>query len=225
MLLLTPENDFALVLWNRRRHVQENTCKRPRNRKPRKHRGGRRLKELGAMRIHRQRRPTRSRITCRCPNVCKGAPRHASNQGHADAALPEPAAIQSRIDHRYSKNARGIRRPTGVELDSELTFDTRLPCISADLVPAGFPFGNTTKGNPERRLSARTLRATRAKARSARTTNSGAVFLPFAFLALMKSISCRANLYHCPCSWRAVSEKSASLCQHLAELPCLHLLR
>jgi len=62
------------------------------------------------------------------------------------------------------------------------------------LVPAGFPFGNTTKGNPERRLSARTLRATRAKARSARATNSGVVFLAFAFLALMNR-SAAAQIY------------------------------
>ena len=168
------------------------------------------------MRIHRQRRPTRSRTAFCCPNIHKAAPSHVSNQGRAGAALPEPAGIQSRIDYRYSKDARGIRRPTGVELDSELTFDTRLPCISADLVPAGQP-GTATFG-----------------AHFACDTSEGS-FCPsdkfrcrlpgFRFSRAHESISCRANLYHCPCSWRAVSEKSASLCQHLAELPCLHLPR
>jgi hypothetical protein len=42
-----------------------------------------------------------------------------------------------------------------------------------------FSFGQTTGDNPNLRFSARTLRATRTKARSARATKIGAFFAPF----------------------------------------------
>ena len=50
--------------------------------------------------------------------------------------------------------------------------------------PRGPPFGQTTGDNPRLRFSARTLRATRLNARSARATKTGGFFAPLLRLFL-----------------------------------------
>src|SRR5437667_2946017 len=63
--------------------------------------------------------------------------------------------------------------------------------------PRGPPFGQTTGDNPRLRFSARTLRATRLNARSARATKTGGFFAPLLrlFLFILRVIVGR-NLHH-----------------------------
>jgi hypothetical protein len=61
----------------------------------------------------------------------------------------------------------------------------------------GLPFGHTRGDNPSFRFSARTFRATRPNARSAREINVGRFFEPFAtgFLLIPRLIA-EQNLHH-----------------------------
>lgn len=59
------------------------------------------------------------------------------------------------------------------------------------------PFGQITGRNLSLRFSARTLRATRPNARSARATNAGCLFAPFVFrLFFIGQSNAELNLHH-----------------------------
>ncbi len=100
---------------------------------------------------------------------------------------------------------RGLARAGG----NSAAGDRRQSLLSTLLFDASFPCGKTTAGSPERRVSVRRLRATRANALSARATNSGTLFAPFVFrFAFIDHLTAGRNLFHQQRKSRAVSQES-----------------